>query len=720
MSAPLALQWYEEGVSPSDPTVVCGTCAMSQKTVQNAGHAFWDKFEFPHCPGATQQSSSSDAQEEERNDDREARVREDKFADKYAEKRAKREREQKANDGNLLKISEDLKGKDLYELLQIEAMATSEDIKKAYRKLALTYHPDKMTNATEKQKQHFVLIQEAFDIISDPVKRRRYESNLKFDDSTPSDLRKGYADNFFEVFGPVFKRNARWSSKPRVPELGDAETPIEEVKRFYDFWRDFDSWRDPLAMAEQDEVELQNLEEAECREEKRWMERENAKIARKIKQGERERIADLVKISDKHDPRMIAHRAQVVADKEAEKARKAAVEEAEKNRRDAEAREIAEAAQAAASQEEERRQAEKKAKEETKGALKAARQRVRNLHKNAKPVVRRAVHVDQLQEICLRLGTEDLCKLASELENTLTKEEREDSDYCETVELLHREIKKYGATPIEDDTVQLKPDVDSASTATPDSCSEEQSPGHEIESSPATPAKEKRAKEPTPEEIEAERVLAEAQEAEERVRREKKAEEQRKKREQKKREDEKKDAAQRRAEAAQRAKERKAAAKDSEKVEKVVQNSAVPKKANNTGIHKNVILVVTEEGVVFASPESSDEISTISAGSFLVAAGPPIDVDGYDMVPLQPCGSVELRIVKKMANAEVDVVVDAVDTPEPAAPVAAVPEAAVPAPAKTANKAAKVQIEEDLDGLLSEFGVVLQTATKSPKKKGKK
>lgn len=699
MSALLALGWYADGATPGEPIIICGTCAMGQKTAQNAGKAFWEKFELPLCSETTKHSRNAD-QEEEKAEDMDATAKREAA---YKEKRAKRDAKQRASDGGLLKVSEGLKGKDLYEVLECEASSSSEDLKKAYKKMALVHHPDKMTDPTDEQKNHFLLIQEAFDILSDPMKRRRFESTLKFDNDIPSDLHKGYKDNFFKVFAPVFKRNARWSSKPRVPELGDEDTHIETVKAFYEFWRSFDSWRDPLAIAEADEVELHNLDEAESRDEKRWMERENAKVARKIQKLERERISDLTNLADKHDPRMIAHRAEVAARKESEKEAKAAAAEASATRKTLQLQEAAEAAEAIRLLHQEQRLAEKKTKEEAKNVVKTARQRVRNLHKNAAPLVRRSVHVDQLQEVCLRLGADELCKLASELEAAMSKESE---GCCETVGLLHAEIKKYGGTPIEDDSVQLKPDIDSESTATPDDC--EPSP-RELEASP-----DKSVKEPTPEEIEAERKVAEADETEERAKREKKAEEQRKKREQKKREDEKRDAAANRAEAAKRSKERKATAKESEKAvasekeEKTVVAKARPT-ASISGISKNVILVVIEEGTVFASTDSSDEISEIYEGAFLVAAGPPVDIDGYDMVPLQPCGSVELRIVKRMLASDSSVVV--------AAPVEVAAEVPV---VKTAIKAGKQAVEEDLDELLNEFGLTPQPAAKSPKKKGKK
>jgi len=441
------------------------------------------------------------------------------------------------------------------------------------------------------------------------------------------------------------------------------------------------------------------------------MERENAKIARKIKAGERERICDLTKYGEKHDPRMIAYRAQVATEKEAAKAQKTAAADAEKAKLQEEARAKAEVEEAARLVAEEKKQAERKVKDDQKNVVKGARQRVRNLHKNAAPVLRRAVHMDQLQAVCLELGAQELSKLAEQLEAALAKQSE---DCGEAIKLLHGEIRKLEITPIEDDSVQLKPEVDSESTVTPEESGDEEEAAHEPEMSP-----EKIISEPSLEELAAARAQAEAEQAEEQAAREKKAEEQRKKREQKKREDEKKASSLVKAEAAQRAKLRKAEEKASSKEqEKVTEETASPKvqrKPANTGIAKNVILVVTEEGPVFASLKSDDEISTMTEGSFLVAAGSPVDVDGYDMVPLQPCGSIELRIVRLMVPLEVSSTAPVVREEAPAAP-----KDSHLADVKQASKAAKQQAEEeDLDGLLSEFGVVLSPVTKSSKKKGK-
>ena len=61
-----------------------------------------------------------------------------------------------------------------YEILGVSKDATQDDIKKAYRKLAIQYHPDKNPDGDEKFKQ----IAEAYDIIGDESKRRDYDNRL--------------------------------------------------------------------------------------------------------------------------------------------------------------------------------------------------------------------------------------------------------------------------------------------------------------------------------------------------------------------------------------------------------------------------------------------------------------------------------------------------------------------------------------------------------------
>ncbi|WP_394674483.1 J domain-containing protein [uncultured Chryseobacterium sp.] len=68
--------------------------------------------------------------------------------------------------------------KDYYYFLGVSQDASEEDIKKAYRKLSLKYHPDKNEN-DEFFAGRFREIQEAYELLSDKAKRRTYDENLE-------------------------------------------------------------------------------------------------------------------------------------------------------------------------------------------------------------------------------------------------------------------------------------------------------------------------------------------------------------------------------------------------------------------------------------------------------------------------------------------------------------------------------------------------------------
>jgi len=65
--------------------------------------------------------------------------------------------------------------KDYYKILGIDKKATPEEIKKAYRKLAVKYHPDK-NPGDKKSEEKFKEINEANDVLSDPEKRTKYDN----------------------------------------------------------------------------------------------------------------------------------------------------------------------------------------------------------------------------------------------------------------------------------------------------------------------------------------------------------------------------------------------------------------------------------------------------------------------------------------------------------------------------------------------------------------
>src|SRR5919204_6273274 len=64
--------------------------------------------------------------------------------------------------------------KDPYKTLGVDKKASADEIKKAYRKLARQYHPDK-NQGDSKAEERFKDIQQAYDLLSDPEKRKQYD-----------------------------------------------------------------------------------------------------------------------------------------------------------------------------------------------------------------------------------------------------------------------------------------------------------------------------------------------------------------------------------------------------------------------------------------------------------------------------------------------------------------------------------------------------------------
>lgn len=176
------------------------------------------------------------------------------------------------------------------------------------------YHPDKLKGEEPSavNKEMWLKIQNAYEKLSNPEERKKYDSTLPFDDSIPSDDEEFSEEVFYATFRPVFERNAQWSKQTPVPGLGDENTVFKKVNTFYDFWFDFRTWRD---FSQHDEYDLN---EAADRYEKRYMDRENKKVREKHLRKERARINKLVETAYKHDPRVLREARKA----EEEKARK--------------------------------------------------------------------------------------------------------------------------------------------------------------------------------------------------------------------------------------------------------------------------------------------------------------------------------------------------------------------------------------------------------------
>ncbi|KAF8409190.1 hypothetical protein HHK36_005264 [Tetracentron sinense] len=105
-------------------------------------------------------------------------------------------------------------GVDYYNILQVDKNAKDDDLKKAYRKLAMKWHPDKNPNNKEAAEAKFKQISEAYEVLSDPQKRAVYdqygEEGLK-GQVPPPEASGPSGDSFFQTGnGPtVFRFNPR-------------------------------------------------------------------------------------------------------------------------------------------------------------------------------------------------------------------------------------------------------------------------------------------------------------------------------------------------------------------------------------------------------------------------------------------------------------------------------------------------------------------------------
>jgi DnaJ family protein B protein 6 len=84
--------------------------------------------------------------------------------------------------------------KNYYEILEIERTATAGQIKSAYLRLALKWHPDKNLNNRDEAERKFKEIGEAYSVFSDPIKKNEYDSfaateNFNYDFNDDFDTR---------------------------------------------------------------------------------------------------------------------------------------------------------------------------------------------------------------------------------------------------------------------------------------------------------------------------------------------------------------------------------------------------------------------------------------------------------------------------------------------------------------------------------------------------
>lgn len=97
-------------------------------------------------------------------------------------------------------------GKDYYQILGVPKNASQEEIKKAYRKLAMQYHPDRNPGKESWANEKFKEINQAFSVLGDPEKRRQYDQfgtteGINLGDIFSSPFTRGTFEDLMRDFG---------------------------------------------------------------------------------------------------------------------------------------------------------------------------------------------------------------------------------------------------------------------------------------------------------------------------------------------------------------------------------------------------------------------------------------------------------------------------------------------------------------------------------------
>ncbi|KAI8060787.1 hypothetical protein BC940DRAFT_350378 [Gongronella butleri] len=248
-----------------------------------------------------------------------------------------------------------------YDLLTIERQATPDEIKKAYRRQALVWHPDKNADRVDEATERFALIQEAYEVLSDPHERAWYDGHrdaiLRGDDHVGGggsgaqrdssaglgvdDLMryfsvsefKGFNDTdkgFYTVYRQLFHKlaaeeeDAHQSRPPDddlddqdeaefvpLPSFGSSTTPFADkdgylgygayARDFYTAWCNFTTYKSFRWM------DKWRLSDAPNRFARRAMEKENKKAREVGKREYNDTIRRLATFIKKRDPRVKAY-----------------------------------------------------------------------------------------------------------------------------------------------------------------------------------------------------------------------------------------------------------------------------------------------------------------------------------------------------------------------------------------------------------------------------
>ena len=300
-------------------------------------------------------------------------------------------------------------------------LASVDAVKKNYKIRSLLLHPDKcgIAQASEEEKEkiekRFKDLQTAYEVLTDAKKRREYDSVDAPPTKLPTKLDEEGAD-YFEKCIPAFKELARWYEGKGDPMKfieEDPDAPFDKVRKMYEFWAKFKSWREFPAEDEED------LETAEDRWQRREMEKDNKKKREEAKKADTKKIKTFIQRAEEVDPRVLKKRKE---EKEAREAKRLAKGAGKREAEEAARKAAEEAAAAAAAAEVAAKEAKANAKKELekqKKLLRKEKARLRDISAKAEGWIGHPGDAE-VEELCGALdfaALKALCDASESLED---------------------------------------------------------------------------------------------------------------------------------------------------------------------------------------------------------------------------------------------------------------------------------------------------------------
>ncbi|XP_044487051.1 DNAJ protein JJJ1 homolog [Mangifera indica] len=226
----------------------------------------------------------------------------------------------------------------LYEVLGLSKDCSLDEIRSAYKKLALQRHPDKLVQSGLTHEQATAQFQElahAYEVLSDPKERAWYDSHrsqILFSDlnsssnsgpnsivpnlfcyfsntafSGYSDSGKGFYKVYSDLFDKILRNEINFAKKldlgldtvREAPIMGNLESPYNQVTAFYNYWLGFSTVMDFCWVDQYDVMAGPN------RKSRRVMEEENKKLRKKAKREYNETVRGLAEFVKKRHKRVI-------------------------------------------------------------------------------------------------------------------------------------------------------------------------------------------------------------------------------------------------------------------------------------------------------------------------------------------------------------------------------------------------------------------------------